>query len=80
MALRAEDVQKWNDVLRALAPTVGLGVDAVLGLIRLVRRTEGRPEVQPGDELLAKEVIASLTKAQAPWQQVVNTADQQLKD
>jgi hypothetical protein len=80
MALRAEDVQKWNDVLRALAPTVGLGVDAVLGLIRLVRRTEGRPEVQPGDELLAKEVITSLTKAQTPWQQVVNTADQQLKD
>ena len=80
MALRAEDVQKWNDVLRALAPTVGLGVDAVLGLIRLVRRTEGRPEVQPGDELLAKEVVASLTKAQTPWQQVVNTADGELKD
>jgi hypothetical protein len=80
MALKPDDVQRWNDVVRALAPTVGMGIDAVLGLIRLVRRTEGKPEVQPGDEKLAGEVVASLTKAQTPFQQVVNTANQELKD
>jgi hypothetical protein len=84
MALKAEDVQKWNDVIRAFMPTAALAVDgiraAVTGIIRLVRRTEGKPEVQPGDELLAAEVVASLTKAQQPWQQIVTTADRELKD
>lgn len=80
MALKPDDVQRWNDVVRALAPTVGMAIDGVLGLIRLVRRTEGRPEVQPGDEELAGEVVASLTKAQTPFQQIVNTANQELKD
>lgn len=80
MALRAEDVAKWNQVLTAVAPTIGMGVQGVLALIRLVRRTEGKPEVQPGDELLAKEVVASLTKAQTPWQQIKDTADRELKD
>lgn len=80
MALKPEDVQKWNDVIRAVAPTVGLVVDGVLGLIRLVRRTEGRPEVQPGDEALAAEVAAALDKAQTPWQQIRDTADRELKD
>lgn len=78
MALKAEDVEKWNKVLLAVAPTIGMGVQGVLGLIRLVRRTEGRPEVQPGDELLAAEVVADMTKAQGPFQQIVKNADEQL--
>lgn len=80
MAIRAEDVQKWNEVLKAVAPTIGMGVQGVLALIRLVRRTEGKPEVQPGDELLAKEVVAALDKAQTPWEQIRDTADRELKD
>lgn len=83
MALKPEDIQRWSDVIRAVMPTAGLVVEgaraAVLGIIRLVRRTENRTEVQPGDELLAGEVVASITKAQAPFQQVVNTAKGELK-
>lgn len=80
MALKSEDVAKWNEVLKAVAPTIGMGVQGVLALIRLVRRTEGRPEVQPGDELLAGQVVASLDKAQTPFEQVVTNADRELKD
>lgn len=80
MALKSEDVAKWNEVLKAVAPTIGMGVQGVLALIRLVRRTEGKPEVQPGDELLAKEVVAALDKAQTPWEQIRDTADRELKD
>lgn len=83
MAIRPEDVQQWNEVIRAVAPTVAMGVDAaravVTGIIRLVRRTEGRPEEQPGDDRLVAEVVASLTKAQTPWQQIAHTANQELK-
>jgi len=80
MALKAEDVEKWNRVLTAVAPTIGMGVQGVLALIRLVRRTEGKPEVQPGDELLAAEVVQDISKAQKPWQQIADTADRELKD
>jgi hypothetical protein len=88
MAWKPEDVQKWADVIRAAMPTAGLVVDgvraAVTGIIRLVRRTEGRPEVQPGDDVLTEQltqqVVASLTKAQTPWQQIRDTADRELKD
>jgi hypothetical protein len=88
MALKAEDIQKWNEVLRAFLPTAALTVDAVrgaiTGLIRLVRRSEGRPEVQDGDDVLTEQlaqlVVASITKAQGPFQQVVTNADRELKD
>lgn len=88
MALKVEDVEKWNNVLRAFLPTAALTVDAVrgaiTGIIRLVRRTEGRPEVQPGDDVLTEEltrqVVASIDKAQTPFEQVVTNADHELKD
>lgn len=84
MALKPEDVQQWNNVIRAVAPTVAMGIDAVSGLVRgiikLVRRTEGRPEEQPGDDVLVAEVAASLTKAEKPWEQIRDTADRELKD
>lgn len=80
MVLKAEDVAKWNEVIKAVAPTIGMGVQAVLGLIRLVRRTEGTPEVQPGDDLLAANVVASIDKAQTPFEQIVKNADGELKD
>lgn len=80
MALKAEDVEKWNKVLTAVAPTIGMGVQGVLALIRLVRRTEGKPEVQPGDELLAANVVASIDRAQTPFEQIVTNADRELKD
>lgn len=80
MALKAEDVERWNRVLTAVAPTIGMGVQGVLALIRLVRRTEGKPEVQPGDDVLAAQVVAALDKAQTPWQQIKDTADRELKD
>jgi hypothetical protein len=88
MAIRAEDVQKWNDVIRAFMPTAGLVVDgvraAVTGIIRLVRRTEGRPETQPEDDVLiaelTAEVVASIDKAEGPWKDINDTADRELKD
>lgn len=88
MAWKAEDIQKWNEVIRAFMPTAALAVDgiraAITGIIRLVRRTEGRPEVQPEDdaliEQLAQRVVAALDKAQTPWEQIRDTADRELKD
>ena len=78
MALKAEDVAKWNAVLTAVAPTIGMGVQGVLSLIRLVRRTEGKPEVQPGDEVLAAQVVQDISKAQKPWEQIRDTAEGEL--
>lgn len=88
MAWKPEDIQKWNDVIRAFMPTAALAVDgirgAITGIIRLVRRTEGRPEVQPEDEVLIEQltqrVVAAIDKAKTPWQQIVSTADRELKD
>jgi hypothetical protein len=88
MAWKPEDIQKWNDVLRAFLPTAALTVDgiraAITGIIRLVRRTEGRPEVQPEDDALIEQLtqraFAALNKAQKPWQQIKDTADEELKD
>ncbi len=80
MAIKPEDIQKWNAVLTAVAPTIGMGVQGVLALIRLVRRTENKPEVQPEDELLAAEVVQAIEKAKGPWQQIANTADGELRD
>lgn len=80
MAIKPDDIQKWNQVLTAVAPTIGMGVQGVLALIRLFRRTTGQPEVQPGDELLAAEVIQAIEKAKRPWQQIKDTADAELKD
>jgi hypothetical protein len=88
MAWKPEDIKKWNDVIRAFMPTAALAVDgiraAITGIIRLVRRTEGRPESQPEDDVLIAEltaqVVASLTKAQKPWEQIRDTADRELKD
>lgn len=85
MALNPQDIQKWNDVIRALMPTAGLAIEgiraAVSGIIRLVRRTENRPEVQPGDDVLVNAVVAAaLDKAQTPWEQIRDRADGELKD
>lgn len=77
--IRSEDVQLWTSVLTAAIPAVGVGVQGVMGIINLVRRSRDEAEDQPGDELLATEVVAAIEKAKGPWQQVVNTADQQLK-
>jgi hypothetical protein len=88
MAWKPEDIQKWNDVLRAFLPTAALTVDgiraAITGIIRLVRRTEGRPEVQPEDDALIEQLtqraFAALDKAETPWEQIRDTADRELKD
>jgi hypothetical protein len=88
VAWKAEDIKQWNEVIRAFMPTAALAVDgirgAITGIIRLVRRTEGRPEVQDGDDVLteqlAQQVVASLDKAQTPFEQVVTNADRELKD
>jgi hypothetical protein len=80
MALKAEDVAKWNEVIKAIAPQVGLGIQAVMAAINFFRRSTGEPENQPKDLLLAQQVVDSLTKAQAPFQQVVSTAKSELKD
>jgi hypothetical protein len=77
--IRPEDIQLWTSVLTAAMPAVGVGVQGVMGLINLVRRSRGEPENQPEDLLLAAEVLASIEKAKKPWQQISDTADQQLK-
>lgn len=76
----AEDAKLWIEVLKAASPLVGAGVQGVMAFINLFRRTAGEPENQPKDLLVAQEVVASLTKAQGPFQQVVINADQELKD
>jgi hypothetical protein len=77
--IRPEDIQQWTALLSAAMPAVGVGVQAVMGIINLVRRSRNEPENQPEDQLLASEVVAALEKAKGPWQQIKNTADQQLK-
>ena len=76
--IRPEDIQLWTSVLTAAIPAVGVGVQAVMGIINLVRRTAGEPENQPQDLLLAQEVVADLQKAGDPWRQILDTADRQL--
>lgn len=76
--IRPEDITLWTGILNAAIPGVGVGVQGVIGLIRMFRRTTGQPEEQPGDELLAVEVVQAIEKAKRPWQQIKDTADREL--
>jgi hypothetical protein len=80
MAIKVEDIQLWSSLLNAAIPGIGVGVNAVIALFRLFRRTQGQPEHQPGDELLAAEVLAAIEKAKRPWLTIEDVASEQLKD
>jgi hypothetical protein len=77
--ITAQDVQTWTTILTAVQPVIGMGVQGVIALFRLFRRTQGQPENQPGDELLAAEVLASIEKAKKPWLTIEDVASEQLK-
>jgi hypothetical protein len=76
--IKPEDIQTWTSILTAAMPAVGVGVQGVIALINLFRRTAGEPENQPQDLLLAQEVVADLQKAGDPWRHIRDTADRQL--
>lgn len=83
--LKPEDVELWASIIRAAVPAgfeIGaLAVQGIAALIQAVRRMRGEP-VPTDDEatIEAAAVVAALTKAQAPWQRVVDTAETQLAE
>jgi hypothetical protein len=77
--ISADDIALWTSILTAAQPAIGMGVQGVIGLIRLFRRTQGQPEEQPGDELLAAEIVQSIEKAKRPWATIGDVADAELK-
>jgi hypothetical protein len=81
--ITAADVQLWA----GLIPVIGQGVAPIIALFRLMRRSRGEPEEQPGDEEAAAEILAavraqvaqSVEEAKDPWRELRDLAREQTK-
>lgn len=80
-----DDVRKWTELIAVVMPAgvqvATLAVEGVASAIKAIKGLRGEPATpeDPDELLLAGQVVAMLTAAQAPWKRIRDRANSELE-